>query len=59
MFVVLQCPNQKVVPNGDVLMGGKELSHCMNTCGLCTGVGHNIATCPLKENIQCYAHTKN
>jgi len=40
-------------------MGGKELSHCMNTCGLCTGVGHNIATCPLKENIQCYAHTKN
>ncbi|KAL5171438.1 Protein FAR1-RELATED SEQUENCE 11 [Glycine soja] len=39
------------------LKGGKELSHNMNTCGLCKDVGHNIVTCPLKENTQFSGHT--
>ncbi|CAL5191621.1 unnamed protein product [Lathyrus oleraceus] len=59
---IVQCPpisKTKGRPKRRRLKGGKELSHTMNTCGLCKDIGHNIATCPLKENIQFSAHTKN
>lgn len=59
---IVQCPpisKTKGRPNRRRLKGGKELSHTMNTCGLCKDIGHNIATCPLKENIKFSAHIKN
>lgn len=58
---IVQCPpisKTKGCPKRRRLKGGKEFSHTMNTCGLCKDIGHNIATCPLKENIQFSAHTK-
>lgn len=48
----VHCPPKskpKGRPKRRRLKGGKELSHNMNTCGLCKGQRHNIATCPLKE----------
>lgn len=57
---VVHCPppsKTKGRPKRRRLKGGKELSHNMNTCGLCKDVGHNIVTCPLKENTQFSGHT--
>ncbi|KAG4934800.1 hypothetical protein JHK85_049719 [Glycine max] len=57
---VVHCPppsKTKGRPKRRRLKDGKELSHNMNTCGLCKDVGHNIVTCPLKENTQFSGHT--
>ncbi|KAF7821244.1 protein FAR1-RELATED SEQUENCE 11-like [Senna tora] len=50
----VQCPpisKTKGCPKGKQCKGGIELAKRKNTCGLCNGVGHNIATCSQKESI--------
>ena len=32
------------------MKGGKELGNKKKSCGLCKRVGHNISTCPEKDN---------
>ncbi|CAJ2672547.1 unnamed protein product [Trifolium pratense] len=45
-------PNSKTKgrPKRRRFKGGKELSHSMNTSGLCKELGHNIVTCTLKKD---------
>ena len=38
--------------------GGNEVTKSMNTCRSCNGVGHNIATCSKKENVDFSAKTQ-
>ncbi|PNX83410.1 FAR1-related protein, partial [Trifolium pratense] len=57
---VVHCPplsKTKGRPKRRRLKGGKELSHNMNTCGLCKDVGHNVATCE-KGKTQFSGHSK-
>lgn len=49
---IVQCVPRQDRHKPRHLKGEKELSHTMNTCELCKDVAHNIATCPLKGNIQ-------
>jgi hypothetical protein len=58
---VVHCPplsKTKGRPKRRHLKGGKELSHNMNSCGLCKDVGHNVVTCPQKEKTQFSDHSK-
>lgn len=56
----VRCPpmsKPKGRPKRRRLKGGKELLHNMNTCGLCRGVGHNVATCSLKRKYSVFCYT--
>ncbi|KAF7808556.1 Protein FAR1-RELATED SEQUENCE 11 [Senna tora] len=57
----VQCPpisKTKGRPKRKRCKGGIELAKRQNTCGLCNGVGHNIATYSRKESIDLPTQTQ-
>ncbi|KAG5550063.1 hypothetical protein RHGRI_015129 [Rhododendron griersonianum] len=51
----VQCPSISITkgcPKTKQLKGGKETGKVTKSCGWCKKVGHNITTCPEKENIE-------
>ena len=49
----INCPpplKTKGRPKQKRMKGGKELGKQKRTCGFCKHVGHNISTCPEKDN---------
>jgi len=52
---VVHCPpisKTKGQPKRRRCKGGKELPQNKNNCGLCKANGHNIVTCPVKDDVQ-------
>lgn len=52
--VVVQCPPASVTkgrPKKGRMKGGKELAKQIKRCSCCNSSGHNVTTCPSKENI--------
>ncbi|KAK1549887.1 hypothetical protein Q3G72_009571 [Acer saccharum] len=55
------CPltsNIKGNPKQKQMKGGKELGKLNKTCGLCKRIGHNITTCPEKEDIDSQSYSQ-
>ncbi|KAH7857174.1 hypothetical protein Vadar_009871 [Vaccinium darrowii] len=51
----IQCPPISITkgrPKTKRLKGGKEAGKVTRSCGWCRNVGHNITTCPDKENVE-------
>ena len=50
---LMNCPplsKTKGRPKQKRMKGGRELGKKKKSCGLCKHVGHNISTCPEKNN---------
>ncbi|XP_077215652.1 protein FAR1-RELATED SEQUENCE 11-like [Tasmannia lanceolata] len=62
---LVYCPpisKTKDRPKKKRMRGGRELGKQIKTCGLCKHAGHNVTTCPEKENVdlsQAHGRKKN